>query len=184
VTAVEPLDEMRAQLRQVLPDVTSLAGSAEAIPLADGSTDVVVAGQAFHWFDAVRALPEIARVLRPGGRLALVWNVRDDREPWVSRLSDVIGRETIEERDGGDPIAESGLFGSAEHATFQFEQRVDRQMLRDLVLSRSYCAIRSPSEREGVLREVDRIYDEAAGADGLLLPYVTDCFRAILRGRA
>jgi SAM-dependent methyltransferase len=181
VTAVEPLEEMLAHLRQVVPDVTALAGSAEAIPLPGASTDVVVAGQAFHWFDAARAMSEIARVLRPGGRLALVWNVRDDREPWVSRLSDVIGRETIEARDGRDPIAESGLFGQAERATFQFVQHLDRQTLRDLVLSRSYCAIRSPAEREGVLQEVDRIYDEASSEEDLLLPYVTDCFRATLR---
>src|SRR5262249_15575872 len=74
VTAVEPLDEMRAHLEDVLPNVRALNGRAEEIPLPDESADVVVSAQAFHWFDHDAALPEIARVLRPGGRLALVWN--------------------------------------------------------------------------------------------------------------
>ena len=67
VIAVEPLDEMRAHLERVVPAAESLAGTAEQIPLADGSVDAVVCAQAFHWFDPERALPEIHRVLRPGG---------------------------------------------------------------------------------------------------------------------
>ena len=93
--AVEPLDEMRAELEVALPGARALAGSAEAIPLPDASTDVVTSAQAFHWFDHDAALPEIARVLRPGGRLALVWNSRDDRDPWMARLSAIIGNETV-----------------------------------------------------------------------------------------
>src|SRR5438876_726690 len=77
VTAVEPLPEMLAQLRAAVPDATPLSGGAEAIPLADASADVVVCAQAFHWFDQPVALREIARVLRPGGSIALAWNVRD-----------------------------------------------------------------------------------------------------------
>lgn len=181
VTAVEPLDEMLERLRRSLPEVPALSGRAEQIPLADAAVDVVVVGQAFHWFEARKALPEIARILRPGGRLALIWNTRDDREPWVAQLSAVIGSETVEGVDGDDAVAESGLFDPAEHTTFTFRQLLDRARLHDLVLSRSYCATRTPTEREQVLREVDRVYDEFAGPDGLVLPYVTECSRAARR---
>src|SRR4029079_2912941 len=83
-TEVEPLDEMRALLASVLPDVRALEGSDAAIPLPEGSAHVVVSAQAFHWFDHDDALPDIARVLRPGGHIALVWNSRDDRDPWMA----------------------------------------------------------------------------------------------------
>ncbi|HEU5373525.1 MAG TPA: class I SAM-dependent methyltransferase, partial [Gaiellaceae bacterium] len=81
VTAVEPLDRMRAILERVVPEAEALPGSAERIPLDDASVDAVFAAQAFHWFDHDRALPEIARVLRPAGVLALVWNGPDESRP-------------------------------------------------------------------------------------------------------
>jgi SAM-dependent methyltransferase len=177
VTAVEPLPEMLDLLRLAVPQATALTGSAERIPLPAGSADIVVAAQAFHWFDHAAALPEIARVLRPGGRLALVWNTRDDRVPWMARLSRAIGSESIEEWDVPAPIAASGLFGPVERTTFAHRHRLDRNAMRELVLSRSYCACLPPAEREPVLAEVDAIYDDVAGPDGLELSYVTECFR-------
>ena len=179
VMAVEPLDEMRRELEAALPDVRALAGSAEAMPLPDASVDVVTSAQAFHWFDHANALPEIARVLRPGGRLALVWNSRDDRDPWMSRLSAIIGNEAIEETDVVPVLDESGLFAAVETAQFSFVQTRDREALLDLVLSRSYLAKLPPAEREPVLDAVGRLYDETAGPDGVRLPYVTECFRAV-----
>lgn len=178
VTAVEPLPEMLDQLRAVTPDVTAVVGTAERIPLPDGSADVVVSAQAFHWFDHAAALPEIARILRPDGRLALVWNTRDDREPWVAALSDaIVGRESIRDGDALEPLTASGLFAPVETATFSHAQALDRAALRDLVLSRSYCAVLPPQEREQVLARVDALYEEHAGPHGLHLPYVTECFR-------
>ena len=177
VTAIEPLPEMLELLPAAAPGAGAVLGNAEVIPLPDASADVVTAAQAFHWFDHAVALPEIARVLRPGGRLALVWNTRDDREPWVAELSRVIGSETIERGDVEEPIAESGLFGPVENATFTSAQRLDRAMLRDLVLSRSYCASQPPEEREPVLGEVDRLFDEHAVDDAIELPYVIECYR-------
>ena len=118
VTAVEPLPEMIAHLRAAVPGVTAVEGGAEAIPLDAASADVVTVAQAFHWFDHGPALREIARVLRPGGRIALVWNVRDETEPWVAELSDaMVGRTGI---DAGavEPIEASGLFGTVERAVF------------------------------------------------------------------
>jgi SAM-dependent methyltransferase len=178
VTAIEPLPEMLELLVAAAPGAFDLLGSAEVIPLPDASADVVTSAQAFHWFDHAVALPEIARVLRPHGRLGLVWNTRDDREPWVKRLSETIGSETVESRDVGEPIAASGLFGPLETATFEWAQRLDRATLRDLVLSRSYCAIKPDAEREQVLTEVERLFDEHASGEEIELPYVTECFRA------
>jgi SAM-dependent methyltransferase len=180
VIAVEPLPEMIAHLRVAVPGATAVEGGAEAIPLAGASTDVVTAAQAFHWFDHGLALREIARVLRPGGFIALVWNTRDDREPWVAQLSEAaIGRETVEERDAAAPVEESGLFEAVERASFPYVQRLDRERLVDLVLSRSYCAVLTPEERAPVLDRVERIFDEHAVEGVLELPYVTECFRAV-----
>jgi SAM-dependent methyltransferase len=179
VTAVEPLAEMRSELEAVLPDAHAVAGSAEAMPVPDASADVVTSAQAFHWFDHDDALPEIARVLRPGGRIALVWNSRDDRDPWMARLSEIIGNESIQESDVIPVLDASGLFGDVETAMFAFEQTLDRDGLLDLVLSRSYLAKLPPPEREPVLEAVGGFYDETAGPAGVRLAYVTECFRAM-----
>lgn len=87
VIAVEPVAEMRAALAARCPQVQALDGTAQAIPLADASVDAIVCAQSFHWFATPMALAEIARVLRPGGSLGLVWNVRDKAVPWVAALS-------------------------------------------------------------------------------------------------
>jgi SAM-dependent methyltransferase len=148
------------------------------MPLADGFADAVVAGQAYHWFDPDPALVEIARVLRPGGTLGAIWNMRDESVDWVARLSEVIGSEGQGEREPEDEVAASGLYEPLEEAEFRWEQQLDRARLRDLVLSRSYCASLPPEEREPVLAAVEALYDEAAGPEGLPMPYVTYCFRA------
>ena len=178
VTAVEPLGEMLEYLRRALPEVQAVEGSAERIPLPGASADVVVCAQAFHWFDQQAALTEIGRVLRPGGRVALVWNTRDDRVPWTAMLSETIGSETVAATDGEEPIVASGLFGPVEQATFSFVQRLGRKELFDLVRSRSYCAVMASTERDEVLVRVSELYDAHADAAGIDLPYVTECFRA------
>ncbi|OPF81410.1 SAM-dependent methyltransferase [Streptomyces antioxidans] len=119
VTAVEPDEQMLAELRRRLPKVPTYAGSAEEIPLPDGSVDAVLAGQAFHWFDQDRALPEIARVLRPGGVVAGLWNTYDDQAAWVvelGRLAPIyVGREgelTMVGHPAYEPV-EAGEFAHA-----------------------------------------------------------------------
>jgi SAM-dependent methyltransferase len=99
VVAVEPDTAMLAELRRALPAARALSGSAEAIPLPGGSVDAVLAGNAMHWFDMDVAGPEIARVLAPGGVLAGLWNLMDDRVDWVAGLAQVGGREAIGSRD-------------------------------------------------------------------------------------
>lgn len=181
VTAIEPLPEMLELLPAEAPGAFAILGNAEVLPLPDSFADVVTCAQSFHWFDHALALPEIARVLRPGGRLAIVWNTRDEGEPWVAQLSALIGNEMVGENDSIAPIDASGLFEPVETAVFRFDQLVDRETLLDLVLSRSYCAKLPPAEREPVLDAVGRLYDETAGAEGVRLPYVTECFRASRR---
>ena len=183
VTAVEPLEEMLAQLRHTVPGATAVRGSAEEIPLSDGSADVVTCAQAFHWFDREVALSAIARVLRPGGRLALVWNTRDDSQGWVAELTDtVIGRSEF--REGGvvaatASIDETGLYGPVERASFAHVQLLRRVELIELVRSRSQCAVLSEDERRPVLDHVGALFD-AHSRDGVLaMPYVTECFRAL-----
>jgi SAM-dependent methyltransferase len=178
VTAIEPLPQMLELLPAAAPGAFAILGNAEVIPLPDEHADVVTCAQSFHWFDHPVALPEIARVLRPEGRLALVWNTRDDREPWVARLSGLIGSESVSKADSAEPVAASGLFGPVETAQFEHVQTLDRELLLELVRSRSYCAKLPPPEREPILDAVGELYDEVAGPDGVRLPYVAECFRA------
>ena len=179
VSAVEPLPEMLSHLRDAVPGAAAVQGGAEAIPLEDCSADVVVVAQAFHWFDHGPALREIARVLRPGGRIGLIWNVRDESEPWVAELSDAMVGRTGVDRGAGAPIEASALFGPVEQETFgPHAQEVDRQTLRELVLSRSYCAALSEDERRPVFARVDDVFDRHERDGVIRLPYLAACFRA------
>jgi ubiquinone/menaquinone biosynthesis C-methylase UbiE len=181
VVAVEPLGEMLDRLRAAVPGVTAVVGTAESMPLPDASADVVTCAQAFHWFDHGPALAEIARVLRPAGRIALVWNVRDERVSWVADLSDAMVGRTGVDRGAVEPIERSGLYGEVEHATFEHTQEVDREALRALVLSRSFCAVLPDEERAPILGRVDALFDARAAGGVLTLPYLVECFRAVRR---
>ena len=183
VLATDPLDEMLTRLRLRHPDLRTATAPAEAIPAATRSVDVVVAAQAFHWFDLDRALPEIARVLKPEGRVAVVWNERDERIPWVRKLGRIIGGND-HLADPTDLLIGSKLFGYVEDESFRHWQPLRRQDLRDLAMSRSSVAVLDQPAQERLLRQVDELFDEYdRGPDGLLLPYVTRCFRAVVRPR-
>jgi SAM-dependent methyltransferase len=90
VIAIEPVADMRDKLSRRLAQVDARAGSADAIPLPDASVDAVVCAQAFHWFATSAALAEIHRVLKPNGKLGLVWNTRDASVGWVARINDIV----------------------------------------------------------------------------------------------
>ncbi|MEO7428761.1 MAG: class I SAM-dependent methyltransferase [Acidimicrobiales bacterium] len=159
VTAVEPVEGMRAQLARVLPDVAALDGMAEEIPLEDGSLDVVTVAQAFHWFDAPAALVEVARVLRPGGRLALLWNERDESTPWVAEMSRLIGwhERTVsryQHVSWPDIIAASGRYEPLEERVVHWDQPMTRELLADRVRSISYIAAMPTPQREKFVTEV------------------------------
>ena len=181
VVATDPLPAMLAHLTTRLPRTYAVVAAAEHIPMRARSVDVVVGAQAFHWFDLDRALPEIARVLRPGGHLSLAWNIRDERIPWVKRLGALIGTQE-QQVDPTHALQASHLFGWVESTTFRHWQPLDRDRLRDLVRSRSNVATMSEPERDRLMRKVDALYEEyGRGHDGMLMPYLTHCYRAVVR---
>jgi ubiquinone/menaquinone biosynthesis C-methylase UbiE len=183
VHATDPDSAMLAVLRERVPGVEAEVATAEDIPLLDRSVDAVIAGQAFHWFDLDRALPEIARVLRPGGRLCLVWNHRDDKIPWVRRLGALIGTQD-QERDPTEALIFSERFGTVEERGFTHWQGVDRKTIQDLVLSRSNVAVLDEAGRAAKLAEVVAFYDDyGRGMDGMQLPYVARCYTATVLER-
>lgn len=98
VTAYEPDVGMLEQLRASLPEVHAAAAQAESLPAGDASFDALLAAQAWHWFDHAAAAREFARVLRPGGVVGLLWNVRDSRVPWMAALQEIIGGEDSMQR--------------------------------------------------------------------------------------
>jgi SAM-dependent methyltransferase len=183
VHATDPDDEMLARLRTRLPDVPTSVAGAEQRPAPDAAYDVVVGAQCFHWFDHDRALPEIARVLRPGGHLALIWNQRDERIPWVKRFGRIIGSQ--DQRSSAEPLEESAHFGEVEGEEFRHWQVIDRDSVQDLVLSRSNVAVLDAAGREAKVAEVLEFYDDyGRGMDGMQLPYVASCFRAVVAERS
>lgn len=183
VLATEPLEEMLQYLSFRHPDVRVAQTPAEEIPAATRSVDTVVAAQSFQWFDLPRALPEIARVLKPEGRIALVWNDHDTRIPWVRKLAAIIGNPPRLE-DPAETLVASSLFGFVEETSFRFWQPLRKEELRDLVRTRSAIALMDPMAQDRILRRVDELFDEYdRGPDGLLLPYITRCYRAVVRPR-
>ena len=155
VAAVEPIAEMRAHIH----GAEVLDGTAEAIPLPDASVDLVTVAQAFHWFDHDRALPEIHRVLREGGSLVLVWNMRDLDDPvqrGVEKLLQPLRAEVPGQLQGSwrKPLECSRLFGPATVGEFSYEQRFTTDDLCDRVASTSFVAAMKPVDREELLVRV------------------------------
>ena len=160
VVAVEPLDEMRAVLARLLPEVEEIEATAESLPFADGSIDAVTVAQAFHWFDPDRAFPEIARVLRPGGALALVANHRDLGDTLQAEIRDI-----VESYRGDAPSANvrpwqdwlagpQTLFGVEEKRAFPWELACTADMAVERIASVSFIAALEPDEREAALDRV------------------------------
>ena len=184
VVAVEPLAEMRAALREALPDVQALDGTAERMPLAAESVDALTVAQAFHWFRGEEALTEIHRVLRPGGGLALVWNVRDDSTPWLRALTEI-----LEPRRGRAPhyragswreaFSETDLFGPLRHAEFAHVQRLSPDAVVARVASVSFVASLPPPEHDAVLAAVGELLvrdPDTKGRSEVELPHRTEVY--------
>ncbi|MGH9078534.1 MAG: class I SAM-dependent methyltransferase [Acidimicrobiales bacterium] len=178
--ALEPSEAMRRVFQRVLPSVPIIAGTAEMMPAATGSVEAVVVAQAFHWFDPARALPEIARVLRPGGWLALIWNERDESDPTMAELVRISKWDREQPypmgQDFGEHIERSGLFGPVERTKFNFIQSIDRQLFVEAVASRSYVRVMDEPDRRALL---DRVAELGARLDEpIAMPHITDLFCA------
>ncbi|RQP23923.1 class I SAM-dependent methyltransferase [Piscinibacter terrae] len=186
VTAVEPVAQMLSLLSQDLPQAKAVQGTATQMPLDSASADVVVCAQAFHWFASPEALSEMARVLKPGGRLALVWNLRDAQVPWVARMDAIVDRH-----EGEVPRFYKGTWRSAfPHPAFgelqewQFENpsmgAPDDVIVRR-VLSTSFISALAAEERrqvEAELRELIAQEPELRGRERVSVPYLTFAFCA------
>lgn len=183
VVAVEPLPQMRAELTRVLPTIEALAGTAESIPLPAGAVQAVLVAQAWHWVDVDRAVPEMARVLSPGGQLGLMWNERDDREDWVAELGRITRLRPDLEMDY-DTVRVGAPFGPLERTEIAWTHHLDRDALVDMVASRSYVITAPSHERAKVLKDVRILLDThpaLSGTADLALPYITHCFRTRVR---
>lgn len=191
VTAVEPDPAMLAQLRRILPGVRALPGAAEDIPLPDGAADAVVAGQAAHWFDMSRALPEIVRVLAPGGVVAGLWNVDDDRVDWVAGLHEA-GEENMsasltssrgryDEYLGVLDARDGRPFSGSERAEFEHGQRRTAESLVATIATHSALLVMEQPERDRLLARVrDYLSSRPETAAGqFTLPMVTVVVRAV-----
>ncbi len=191
VIAVEPDPAMLAELRRALPAARALPGSAEAIPLPDSSVDAVLAGNAMHWFDLDAAGPEIARVLSPGGVLAGLWNLMDDRAGWVAGLARIAGPAAIGPRDtpAGWRVETAQLhlprsgaaarFGSPEQAEFPHGQRRTADSLVATLSTRAGMLVMPEPEREAVLGRVrEYLASRSETAHGeFVLPMLTGVLR-------
>ncbi|GAA4671868.1 class I SAM-dependent methyltransferase [Frondihabitans cladoniiphilus] len=182
VTAVEPSEGMRFELIRAVPGVQVLPGSAERLPLDGESTDAVLAAQAWHWVDPARAVPEVARILRPGGTLGLVWNIRDRSAPWVDEFERIIGSASGSDIESDAPVV-GAPFGPIERRDFPWVDSITPDDLVALVESRSYVITLSHADRVAVLDDVRRLLEThpaLAGRSTVDVPYVARCSRAVL----
>jgi ubiquinone/menaquinone biosynthesis C-methylase UbiE len=177
VVAVEPGAEMLAELRRVLPQVEAHRGTAESIPLADASVDAVTVAQAFHWFEPALALPELHRVLRPGGGLGLVWNWWDERDSMQARIVELTSAVATPESRETDP-AESGLFTKLEDVELFYDVPTTPDGLVARLETTSQMLVAAPDRRAAVLAEV-RALAEARGEHFALrqMTHAHVCFR-------
>jgi SAM-dependent methyltransferase len=192
VTAVEPDQDMLAELCRRLPGVRAVAGSAEALPLPDHSVDAVLCGQAMHWFDLDRALPEIARVLTPGGVLAGLWNVEDDSVDWVAGLAAISKSATTLSRWRAAPPADSeqtvlrtgsSWFAPVQEGEFGHGQLRTADSLVAVIGTQSRMLVMEEAERASTLAAIRDFLSRQpqTSAGEFTLPLVTVALRAMRR---
>jgi SAM-dependent methyltransferase len=187
IFAVEPVAEMRASLVAANPDAVALSGTAESIPLPDAGLDAIVCAQSFHWFATSAALAEIRRVLKTGGVLGLVWNVRDESVGWVAELT-----RLLEPYEGETPRFGSGRWRDvfpAEGFSELTERRFahthvgpPERVIVDRTLSTSFIAALPPDQRDRVaarIRELIAATPTLAGKSEVAYPYETRAFSCV-----
>jgi len=177
VIAIEPVAEMRAFLASTCPGVDVLDGTAEDLPLADGSVDAVTVAQAFHWFDGPRAVASFARVLRPGGGLAVVYNHRDRAAPWLAAVNELVESqraETPHHWDGRweDALTMGSPFEATGRAEFDNPQVLTPEEFVGRMRSLSFVGAMPPgrqAELLGAIGQVLAAHPETAGRDQLVI---------------
>ena len=184
--ALEPVPGMRALFHRGLPEIPLIAGVAEALPLRTGGVDAVVAVQAFHWFNAARAMQEMHRVLRPDARVGLVWNARDESVDWMRQVSLILDR--YDERNPRyargawrKSWSENAGFTPLEEQRFSFVQRLDRAASLDRFLSISFIAsLDGPrhAEAEAAFAKLLDTHPETAGRPMIEHPYRCEVYTA------
>jgi len=180
VIALDPDEAMLTALSQNLPDVETIVGTAEDIALPEEAVDAVVFGQAWHWVDVDAACTEVARVLRPGGTLGLIWNIRDDRVPWVARLTEVMRGSKAEELLAGDGPRVAAPFETLERARFDWSTPMTAAEIGAMVRSRSYFIAGDDDYRAQVISNLGELLGglpALAGGGRIDVPYVTHAFR-------
>jgi SAM-dependent methyltransferase len=183
--AIEPVEGMWRVLVESMPGVPTMASSAETLGLGDASLDACTVAQAFHWFDADRAWVELARVVRPGGRVGLIWNARDRTVDWVDRVWGIMDREERNapwrdhENWRDSALGERHGFGELHEATFRHEQAIDPEGVVERIASVSHIAALPDDRRSGVLQEIRDLiatHPQTAGHDDLFIPYRVDAY--------
>lgn len=184
IIAVEPVDEMRQALAQDYPTVKALSGTATAIPLADASVDAVICAQAFHWFSSPESLAEFHRVLKPGGALGLVWNVRDERVDWVRALSEVMapyeaGTPRYHSREWRR-VFPSDLFEVPQKSVFVHGHTGPAEtVIVNRILSVSFMAALPEAEQDKVAATIRQIIEDSpalANQPEVTFPYLTEAY--------
>lgn len=182
VIALDPDAAMLEALSRSVPGVETRVGTAEATGLPASSVDAVVFGQAWHWVDVASASAEMARILRPGGVLGLIWNIRDEEVPWVARLTEVMHGSTAEQLLAGAGPEVSAPFGQLEHHAITWTRPMTADELVAMARSRSYYIAGSEANRERIdtgLADLMSTLPTLAQHGRVDLPYVTHAYRGM-----
>lgn len=183
IVAVEPDSQMLTELQRLVPEATALVGSAERIPLPDRSVDAVLVGQAFHWFPRPQADRELARVLRPGGVVGLIWNFPDLTVSWIPKLYEATRREPVLWSTVFSQL-DPAQFSAAEETWFDTVHQLDGPTgLSDLVHTWSWVITMPAPERAAIERRLRVLIAQYAELQGptVLMPQRTKVVRQVLR---
>jgi SAM-dependent methyltransferase len=178
--AIDPDAAMLERLRARLPDVRVEVGTAERLPLKDSTVDAVVLGQAWHWVEPGAASAEAARVLRSGGRLGLVWNIRDESVPWVAALTAIMHGSPAEQLIASGRVAVAAPFPALEERRFRRSRAMSIDDVLAMAASRSYLIALPQDERAAVLDRIRWLLETdpaTAGRATVDMPYDTFAFR-------
>jgi SAM-dependent methyltransferase len=184
VIAVEPIDAMRAELTKNLPGVQGIAGTAQAMNLPDATSDALLCAQAFHWFATEQALHEIHRVLKPGGKLGLVWNVRDESVDWVAAITAIINHYEADtpryhKNEWKRPF-KGALLSRLRETHFPYQHiGTPQQVIVDRFLSVSFIAALPDTERTNVGQQLTQLiatHPQIKGREIIAFPYQTHAY--------